>query len=217
MTTIPARMQQRRRTGTQWAADNPILAIGEIGCVTGTPDAPAIKVGTGTHAWNTLPWVHAQPAFSIGAPQLDANGLTRVNTNRVPRIQMPDGITSSIFVGPIGLPTWWFKRGIVFGFDVVNDHSSGGNVRFRSVLQNNVVGQAIASAATPLDVTETLAAPAAGNLVTEIVNGGASTGELTAGAFGSLWTFEIQRIGGDALDTLGGPISVAEFVFLAAP
>jgi hypothetical protein len=216
MATIPARMAQRRRTAAQWASENPVLASGEIGVATMTgTDASPMKIGNGTTAWNSLGWHDARFAFSLGSPMLDANGMTRVNTNRVPRIQLPATGTSSIYIGPIGFPVWWFQRGILFGFDVVNDHSSGGNVRFRHRLQQNNVGGAIASATLPLDVTETATAPGAGVLTTLLVNSGAAT-PITPGGFGSLFSFELTRLGDDGADTLGGPISIAEFVFLAA-
>jgi hypothetical protein len=146
---------------------------------------------------------------------MDSNGLTRVNTNRVPRIQFPATGTSTIYIGAKGFPTFWFNRGMKFGFDCVNDHSSGGNVRMQFILQQNDIGGTIAGASTPLNVTETMTAPGAGGIVTQLINSGATT-TITPGGFGSLFTFQITRLGDDAADTLGGPFSIAEFVYLAA-
>lgn len=217
MTTIPARMHQRRRTFAQWESENPTLAVGEIGLATATGlDQLPTKVGDGTHAWNSLPWFSAVPAFSIPATAMDENGLTVVRTNRVYRIQLPATGTSSIYMGGIGFPVWWFQTGVQMGFDWVNDHGATGNVRMRWILQQNDNGGAIASASTPVNVTETLSSPDAGDLNTNFVNG-LSTFTLTPGTFGSLYTMEITRLGDDAADTLAGPISLAEFVYLAAP
>src|SRR5262245_61306526 len=57
MATTSARMYQRRRTNTQWASENPTLAIGEIGVETGGSQSPLMKVGDGTTAWNSLPYL----------------------------------------------------------------------------------------------------------------------------------------------------------------
>lgn len=46
-----ARMQQRRDTGANWAASNPVLAAGEVGVNTDTGE---LKVGDGTTTWNVL-------------------------------------------------------------------------------------------------------------------------------------------------------------------
>jgi hypothetical protein len=217
MATELVRQQSvRRRTFAQWIAENPTLRSGEFGGATGAGDTIPVKLGDGTKAWNDLGWFDARVSFSLSCNEADHTGLTKIRTNRVPRVQLPDGVTSRMIFGPIGIPTWWYgTEGIVFGFDVVNDHTAGGNVRFEFVLQKNDVGGAIASAATPLNIAETLTAPGAGVLTTLLVNGGNPTA-VTGGTFGSLWTFELSRIGGDALDTLGGPLSIAEFVLLAA-
>lgn len=56
---IAQRMWQRRDTTANWTAKNPILAAGEIGVELGATagDPQKIKVGNGTTAWNSLPYV----------------------------------------------------------------------------------------------------------------------------------------------------------------
>jgi hypothetical protein len=47
------RMQQRRDTGANWTATNPILAAGEIGVETDTTPQ-RFKIGNGSAAWSAL-------------------------------------------------------------------------------------------------------------------------------------------------------------------
>lgn len=47
------RMQQRRDTGANWTATNPILAAGEIGIETDTTPQ-RFKIGNGSAAWSAL-------------------------------------------------------------------------------------------------------------------------------------------------------------------
>lgn len=55
---IVQRMWQRRGTAAEWAAQNPVLAAGEIGVELGaTPAAPQrFKIGNGSTAWASLDW-----------------------------------------------------------------------------------------------------------------------------------------------------------------
>lgn len=48
---MATRMLQRRGTAAEWAAENPILASGEIGFET---DTKILKLGDGVNAWNDL-------------------------------------------------------------------------------------------------------------------------------------------------------------------
>lgn len=54
MSTIDARMFQRRDTAANWTASNPTLAAGEIGHET---DTGKIKIGTGSLAWASLSYL----------------------------------------------------------------------------------------------------------------------------------------------------------------
>lgn len=54
---MPNIVKLRRGTATQWAANNPVLASGEVGVelsVSGSPQA--LKIGNGTSTWNALPY-----------------------------------------------------------------------------------------------------------------------------------------------------------------
>lgn len=55
---IVQRMWQRRGTAAEWAAQNPVLAAGEIGVELGANAAAPqrFKIGNGTTAWLTLAW-----------------------------------------------------------------------------------------------------------------------------------------------------------------
>lgn len=55
---MAVRIQFRRDTAENWAADNRVLAEGELGLVLG--DSPNWKMGDGTTAWNDLPFVPVQ-------------------------------------------------------------------------------------------------------------------------------------------------------------
>jgi hypothetical protein len=215
MTTTNARQYQRRRTVAQWAAENPTLTNGEIGVAIQAGNPVSLKVGDGITAWNSLDWVDMRGGESISSTEMHTTA-SRISTNRVPRIVMPATGTTSAIVGPKGFPTYWFGRSIVMGFDWVNDHTATGDVRFRFILQENNIGGSIQSPDTVHDETVTIAAPAAnGGIITNLVNSG-NTVTLSPGAFGSLYTFEFQRLGDDAADTLAGPMGLAEFVFIAA-
>lgn len=51
MANITTRMQQRRDTTANWAAENPVLLLGEFGYDT---DVEKFKVGDGVTAWTVL-------------------------------------------------------------------------------------------------------------------------------------------------------------------
>lgn len=53
MTTTIARMIQRSDTTTGWAADNPVLADGELGW---DSDLKQLKIGNGADTWDVLDW-----------------------------------------------------------------------------------------------------------------------------------------------------------------
>lgn len=54
---MPNIVKLRRGTATQWAANNPVLASGEIGIELSASGSPqALKIGNGTSTWNALPY-----------------------------------------------------------------------------------------------------------------------------------------------------------------
>ena len=48
---MPTNIQLRRDTAANWTANNPVLAVAEIGLET---DTNSFKVGDGVTAWSTL-------------------------------------------------------------------------------------------------------------------------------------------------------------------
>lgn len=51
---VTTKIQHRRDTATNWSTNNPTLAAGEIGYDTTNKK---IKIGDGSTAWNSLPYV----------------------------------------------------------------------------------------------------------------------------------------------------------------
>lgn len=68
---MAVRMLQRRGTAAEWAAENPVLASGEIGFET---DTKLIKAGDGVTAWNDLtgPYLARAGGTMLGALELIA-------------------------------------------------------------------------------------------------------------------------------------------------
>jgi len=70
-------IQFRRGTAAEWAADNPVLAVAEMGIET---DTNKFKIGNGTTAWNALPYggLEGPTGFTgyTGATGLGATGVT---------------------------------------------------------------------------------------------------------------------------------------------
>ena len=79
------RIQLRRDSAAAWAANNPILASGEMGIelpVVNT-DPVKIKVGNGIHNWNTLPY---QPTGSSGGTWATLAANTFTGTQTAPKV-----------------------------------------------------------------------------------------------------------------------------------
>jgi len=71
---MASKIQLRRGLSTQWAASNPTLAAGEIGIET---DTQQLKIGNGSTAWNSLPYI-ATGNMDVAGSDLDdlADGTT---------------------------------------------------------------------------------------------------------------------------------------------
>ena len=63
------KIQLRRDTGSNWASNNPILAVAEIGIDTTTFN---FKIGNGVDNWNTLNYFSVAVEDVISQAQLDA-------------------------------------------------------------------------------------------------------------------------------------------------
>jgi hypothetical protein len=55
-------LQHKRGTAAAMTLNNPVLAAGEIGIET---DTNRTKIGDGTTAWNSLPYVNASAATNL--------------------------------------------------------------------------------------------------------------------------------------------------------
>jgi len=65
------RFWMRRDTESNWVSVNPTLAAGEFGIVTDGAGM-AMKMGDGSTAWNSLPYLHPQLATASGADTITA-------------------------------------------------------------------------------------------------------------------------------------------------
>lgn len=106
---IVQRMWQRRGTAAEWAAQNPVLAAGEIGVELGATaaDPQRVKVGNGVSAWSALPW--AGGGSGGGSVWYNGSGVP------VPAIgndgdQYLDTTTSDVYAKEAG--AWVFKVNI---------------------------------------------------------------------------------------------------------
>lgn len=63
-------IQLRRGTAAQWTAANPVLAAGEVGVET---DTVRFKIGTGSTAWETLPYVENVGGAAVGDTVVQAS------------------------------------------------------------------------------------------------------------------------------------------------
>lgn len=99
-TTIRVQMQQRADTAANWTAENPYLRTGEIGYET---DTGRIKIGDGTNAWNSQPYVDGFGAEYMANPQtLTLNTTIPINTNAGalgPSYTIATGVTLTVSTG----------------------------------------------------------------------------------------------------------------------
>lgn len=76
----------RRDSEADWTADNPILALGEMGIatdhLTAHGRAARVKVGDGVNAWNALPWSFETAPRDLNA-QAAAYTLVAADLGRV--------------------------------------------------------------------------------------------------------------------------------------
>lgn len=79
---MATRIQLRRDTTANWVAENPILALGELGYET---DTNKLKCGDGTTAWGSLNYLS-------GYLQIDADGTLSLDASS--SVQLPSGTTA---------------------------------------------------------------------------------------------------------------------------
>lgn len=146
-----------------------------------------------------------QEQFNVTAGEFSHAGLALSTTSGVPRLVFPDAATSSAFFNFVP-PPWWAGMNLVLV--VTNDHTATGNVRWQIRLrETDFATQAVSAGANIVDSTTTVASPSANGGLTILVGSNGVT--RSAGAFGSLYSVEVTRLGADGADTLAGPIGLA--------
>jgi hypothetical protein len=176
----------------------------------GEPQGPA-----GFDAWGLAVSSYADDAvraYSISAAEMHSPTAVFTVAGGTPRLVFPDGVTTTAYLGGRGFPVDWLEQGITLGFDWANDHTATGNVRWEFELRENNTGQQLSAADVLVNSQQTIASPGANGVYTTTV--AASDVALSPGGFGSLYLWRITRLGGDALDTLGGAVGLLEGVFL---
>jgi len=79
-------IQFRRDTSSNWTAENPVLAQGELGLETNTS---RFKIGDGTTAWSSLAYIEL-PNTAVSVNLVDAKGDLLVGSadNTLSRVQV---------------------------------------------------------------------------------------------------------------------------------
>lgn len=121
-----------------------------------------------------------------------------------PRWTFPANVTSSLYLN-FGVPGWW--NSLRLGYDLVNDGANG-NIKFLYTLKGCNAGQAVAAASTFYTASPLEPAPVTGVHSTLLI---ADPISITHGPFGTLWSLELTRLGGDVSDT-AGDIGIEEIV-----
>jgi hypothetical protein len=95
---VSVQIRSRRDTAANWATNNPVLGVGEIGIeidVAAPATAPKLKVGNGVTAWNTLPYLAAAAAGAL----LAANNLSDLANVTTARSNLGLGGAATLNVG----------------------------------------------------------------------------------------------------------------------
>lgn len=78
MSQINARIRQKLDTTANWTGENPVLLAGEIGiekAVSGSETVYYIKVGDGSTAWNSLPYMSSNRIYPVGSVYVSAASM----------------------------------------------------------------------------------------------------------------------------------------------
>jgi hypothetical protein len=200
MTTTAARLYQRRRTNTQWASENPVLAVGEIGMETGGQQSPLMKMGDGVTAWNTLPYLKAllTERYTAGVAGLIGTA-TRSSLSSWAGILLANATT-----GGMSYPVSWdphFVAGTLsWGYVPV---TGGSNVRWSaSITRVNALGFGDLITDSP-QTTDTLTQAMGTTNQMEHVFNHPTTFNLhnSDAVLGEVVNLRIERLGGDGADT----------------
>lgn len=139
-----------------------------------------------------------------------ARNLERISTLGLPGVVLPTGRTTPVLIGAIGFSPEALEHGMTLGFDIGNDHSAGGDLVYRLLVRKYNSFGSMASPTVVVDSTVVVGGPVAGNQMT-VTHAEWGNVIVTPDAFGSLYAFELQRLGGHGSNTLTGPIRLLEF------
>jgi Major tropism determinant N-terminal domain len=213
MATTPARMLQRRRTAAQWVSENPVLAEGEFGIVTGG-DSPGLVIGDGTSAYNDLSgievpgWLLTNHDAQYKYPaEMQHNGTLISGSGAdtgMPRITLADGATQRM-KWMWEIPVGW--EAIRVNMGVINENVATGNVRWQLTYKLIYLGEGNVDGAVTGTVLATLSSGGQFDWTYHQVAASIAT---PPGAFGDapLMLCSLSRLGTDGADTLVGGISV---------
>jgi len=217
--TISSRQQQRRRTNTQFVAENPTLAAGELGVTlpeTGV-QYPGFVVGDGSTAYNSLKAVQfpgtvltrhdARYAFPS---QIQHNGTLISEVAQdvgMPRISCADAATTRLkWVWEV--PVEWDAVRVRFG--QVNETTATGDVKWQFAYRLIYLGEGDVDAGAMTTISMA-AITASGEYdwhyvqPTELASIATPDGGFADKPF---MLCALSRLGSDVADTLAGAISV---------
>lgn len=140
-----------------------------------------------------------------------ARQLKRISTFGLPGIVLPADRTTKVLIGAVGFPPEALGHGMTIGFDIGNDAAeSGENIVYRLLVRKFDSFGAMNAPVLALDSTEIVGGPAAGNQMT-VTHASWGNVVVTPHDFGSLFGFELHRVGDSAFDEMDGPIRLLEF------
>lgn len=164
---MAVQIQYRRGTNAEWAAANPVLAVGEPGYET---DTGYFKVGNGTSPWNALLYssgkMGTNAVVSIGTVSITAPGTSPTVTDgdasansvilnfTLPRVNTVNMNTTTRILSPGSLPT-------------VIDQGSSGNIMlsFGIPLQNGLTVNTTTRILNPGSLPSVIDQGSSGNII----------------------------------------------------
>ena len=173
---MTTRIQLRRGTSTAWTTDNPVLALGEAGIETNTQ---LWKVGDGTTAWNSLPYMSGG-----STPTHIQDGTTTVAI---------DGPSGNVYIQVDDNPIWTFDTNSTFtapGTIIAQELDAGdytngtpGDAYFHSNVSGTTMGVTAAGGITVSNTGISIGGTGGANIFgvagAEIKIGGGTGGQVT--------------------------------------
>jgi hypothetical protein len=90
---VVTQIQVRRGTAAQWTSTNPTLAAGELGAET---DTNLMKVGNGSTAWTSLPYVNLYPNANINPQTGTTYTLVLLDAGKMIEVSNTSAITVTV-------------------------------------------------------------------------------------------------------------------------